>query len=80
MVELSRETLLERRGIMAKRNFKCNFNVDYTDDGNMISHNMSTPLRVVLRYVVVILVLLLAVAIIVLLIIYNIKTLPLAFK
>ncbi len=80
MVELSRETLLERRGIMAKRNFKCNFNVDYTDGGTMISHNKETSLKVVLRYVVVSLVLLLAVAIIVLLIIYNIKTLPLAFK
>ncbi len=65
---------------MANRNFKCNFNLDYSDDGTMISRNKRTSLVVIMRYVVVSLVLLLAVAITILLIIRNIKTLPLAFK
>ncbi len=65
---------------MAKRNINCNFNFDYASDGNEISQHMSTPLKVVLQYLVVILVLLLVIAILVLLIIHNIKTLLPTFK
>ncbi len=65
---------------MAKRNIKCNFNLDYSTNGNKISQNTDTSFVVVMRYIITSLVLFIVAAVIVLLITINIKTLPFTSK